>query len=90
VDIAAILGTGTAGALIIVIGYLLNANRLDRQQYEDLVSKAELRADTAEQRVALREEALDAERKQRRTAEDRSAVVERQLAAYHNPPAGGP
>lgn len=89
-DIAAILGTGTAGALIIVIGYLLNGMRLDRGQYEELVTKAETRADTAEQRVELRDEALDAERKLRRATEDQLALVERQLAAYRDPPAGGP
>lgn len=89
-DIAAILGTGTAGALIIVIGYLLNGMRLDRGQYEELVTKAEDRAVKAEQRVELREEALDAERKLRRTTEDQLALVERQLARYLDPPAGGP
>jgi hypothetical protein len=90
VDIAAIVGAGTSGALIIVIGYLLNSMRLDRSQYEELVTKAEARADTAEQRVELREEALDSERRLRRTTEDQLALVERQLAAYRDPRAGGP
>lgn len=86
-DIAAIVGAGVSGSLVVVIIYLLNGMRQDRQQYENLVDRADARADAAEVRLAAANAALDAAHQARRTAEDRAIELARQKAL---PPGGGP
>ncbi|MBM0274144.1 hypothetical protein [Micromonospora tarensis] len=89
-DLATLIPAGGLGAvsvggtLLAVVVYLLNANRVDRREYQDAVDRAEARADAAEARRATAEarvdglqQAVDAERAARRTAEDRAAAAER-------------
>jgi len=79
VDLAALASAGGAGLLVIVIGYLLVANRADRTQYEDLVDRSEARAITAETREDLARQKLDEERTRRHKAEDEAAEMRRRL-----------
>lgn len=85
-DIAAIVGAGVSGSLVVVIIYLLSGMRADRQQYEELVNRADARADAAEVRLRAANEALDAAHQARRSAEDRAI----ELARRALPPGGGP
>jgi multidrug resistance efflux pump len=69
-----------------VILYLLNANRIDRKEYQEAIDRAEARADAAElRRVALEarmdglQQAVDEARAARRAAEDTAALAEREL-----------
>lgn len=86
-DIAAIASAGVPGALVLVIIYLLSGMRADRKQYEELVNKADARADAAEVRLAAANAQLDAAHQARRTAEDRAIELARYKAL---PPGGGP
>ncbi|MEV4384402.1 hypothetical protein AB0J68_01535 [Micromonospora sp. NPDC049580] len=101
-DLATLIPPGGLGAvsvggtLLAVVVYLLNANRVDRREYQDAIDRAEKRADEAEARRAAAEgrmdelqQAVDAERAGRRTAEDRAAAAERELQR-HRPAGGGP
>lgn len=94
-DLAAFLPAGGLGAfgvgglLVMVVGYLLNANRADRREYQEAIDRAEKRADdaerrsyAAEQRAEGLQQALDEARRARRAAEDRLALLERELARY--------
>lgn len=85
-DIAAIASAGVPGALVLVIVYLLSGMRADRKQYEELVTRADARADAAEVRLAEANKALDAAHQSRRSAEDRAI----ELARRALPPGGGP
>ncbi len=84
-------GLGAALALLAgVIGYLLNANRADRKEYQEAIDRAEARADAAETRTRAAEQrsdalqqAVDEARARRRAAEDRAAELARQLADTH-------
>lgn len=85
----------TGGTLIAVVAYLLNANRVDRKEYQDAVDRAEKRADDADKRrkesEAARDalqQAVDEARAARRAAEDRAALAERELARHR--PDGAP
>jgi hypothetical protein len=80
---------GVGGLLVMVILYLLNANRVDRKEYQEAIDKAEGRADAADaRRIALEarmdglQQALDEARAARRAAEDTAALVERELDRY--------
>lgn len=86
---------GTGGLLVMVVLYLLNANRQDRKEYQEAVDKAEKRADDAEARRSAADarldalqQALDEARAARRAAEDRAALAERELARHR--PDGAP
>ncbi|MFI6266167.1 hypothetical protein [Micromonospora sp. NPDC051006] len=96
-DFAALLppgglgAVGVGGTLLGVVIYLLNANRVDRREYQDAIDRAEKRADEAEARRREAEakaeglqEVVDEARKARRAAEDQAAALSRQL-----PPSGG-
>ena len=79
----------TGGTLLAVVVYLLNANRVDRKEYQEAVDRAEKRADDAEARRAAAEarldglqQAVDEARNGRRAAEDRAADSARELARY--------
>lgn len=85
---------GVGGLLVMVVGYLLNANRADRKEYQEAIDRAERRADeaarrtyAAEQRAEALQRAVDEARMARRAAEDRLAMLERELARYR--PDGG-
>ncbi len=79
-DIAAIVGAGGGlGILGLVIIYLLASNRTDRQQYEESIRNAELRADAAETRLRAANTALDDEIRTRRAAEARADRLARQI-----------
>jgi chromosome segregation ATPase len=84
---------GAGGALLGVVIYLLNANRVDRREYQEAIDRAEARADAAEARLRAAEsrmdgvqQALDEARTARRAAEDKAALAERELGRYQ---AGG-
>jgi hypothetical protein len=82
---------GTAGALIAllagVIGYLLNSNRQDRTQHQDIVDKLrahivsleerrDLRIEKLEARIEALEAEAEAERSKRHAAEALTAAAE--------------
>lgn len=80
---------GVGSLLVTVVAYLLNANRADRKEYQEAIDRAEKRADdaarrtdAAEQRAEGLQQAVDEARTARRAAEDRLALVERELARY--------
>lgn len=79
---------GAGGLLVLVILYLLNANRVDRREYQEAIDKAEARADKAETRAEALQLALDEARSARRTAEDKAHLAERELARYRGDPGG--
>lgn len=75
---------GVATVLAVIIGYLLNANRVDRQDYRaavaaaearrrEEVAEAERRCDAEQAAHARTQEHLDLEREARRRAEDVAA-----------------
>lgn len=68
---------GVAGALVIVIGYLLGSNRTDRAQHRDQVRALIARIGSLETRVSSLETEVDLERDKRRAAEDKAADAER-------------
>lgn len=78
-DIAALLSAGGGGLLVVGFIYLLAGNRADRQQYEDLVDRAEARAAAVETRERVAQAALDEEMRKRRSAEDEAADLRRKL-----------
>lgn len=91
-DLSQLPSLGVAGALVIVIGYLLAANRTDRAQYRASLAEvvAQHAADRASDRAelaALRlrvenlETEVDLERDERRRAQDRAADADRRAAA---------
>ncbi|MEU5945147.1 hypothetical protein ABZ793_06240 [Micromonospora sp. NPDC047465] len=87
---------GVGGTLLGVVIYLLNANRVDRREYQDAIDRAEKRADeadvrrkAAESRVDDLNKAVDEARAARRVAEDKAALAERELERYR-PPGGVP
>lgn len=64
---------GVSGVLALVIGYLLNANRRDRQDYRQAVAtERDQRAEAEREKDAV-ERQLDEERERRRKAEDATA-----------------
>ncbi|MEE6259151.1 hypothetical protein [Plantactinospora sonchi] len=80
---------GVGGLLVTVVAYLLNANRADRKEYQEAIDRAERRADdaarrtdAAEQRAEALQQAVDEARRTRRAAEDRLALLEREMARY--------
>ncbi|MEO3742484.1 hypothetical protein [Plantactinospora sp. B5E13] len=80
---------GVGGLLVTVVAYLLNANRADRKEYQEAIDRAEKRADdaarrtdAAEQRAEALQLAVDEARRARRAAEDRLALLEREIARY--------
>ncbi|MGI5213042.1 hypothetical protein [Plantactinospora sp. CA-290183] len=82
---------GVGGLLVMVVGYLLNANRADRKEYQEAIDKAEKRADeaarrtdAAEQRAEGLQQAVDEARSARRATEDRLAILERELARHRS------
>jgi hypothetical protein len=86
---------GVGGLLVMVVLYLLNANRVDRKEYQEAIDKAEARADAAEARRAALDarmdglqQALDEARAARRAAEDKAALAERELSRWPNEPGG--
>lgn len=80
-EAAAFVSAGGAGMLVAVIVYLLNANRLDRKQYEDAIDRAEQRADAAEQRTRDVRAVAEEARQARYAAEEAASVLRAQLAA---------
>lgn len=64
---------------MVIVIYLLAGNRADRQQYEDLVDRAEARAVAVEARERVAQSALDEEMRKRRAAEDEAADLRRKL-----------
>lgn len=71
---------GVAGALVLVIAYLLKANASDRRDYQEAVDRAERRADEAAVRLQAANAALDEQRTARRLAEDAQSLSERRYA----------
>lgn len=67
--------------LVILIGYLLNSNRLDRKAYREAVADADRRADAAEARERLKQQELDKALADKRAAEDREAKMAREVAS---------
>lgn len=91
-DLSQLPSLGVAGALVLVIGYLLASNRTDRAQHREAVaalvvqhaeSRAADRAELAKlrQRVDDLEAEVDLERDSRRRAEDLAAESQRRYAA---------
>lgn len=78
-EFATLVSAGGGGLLVLVIIYLLAGNRADRQQYEDLVDRAEARAVAVETRERAAQDELDRERARRHKAEDDAADLRRQL-----------
>lgn len=99
-DLSALLpgglgAVGAGGLLVTVVFYLLNANRLDRREYQEAIDRAEARADAAaartaaaEQRAEALQRALDDARAARRAAEDRADGLARELARRRDPSGG--
>ncbi|MDG4791423.1 hypothetical protein O7626_36965 [Micromonospora sp. WMMD1102] len=80
---------GVGGLLVMIVSYLLNANRADRKEYQEAIDRAERRADdaarrtdAAEHRAEELQQAVDEARRARRAAEDALAIVERELNRY--------
>jgi HAMP domain-containing protein len=61
---------GVAVAFVILIGYLINGNRLDRTEYRKAVEEADDRTEAERIRNVDLQRQLDAERELRRKAED--------------------
>lgn len=83
-------GVGVGGLLVMVVAYLLNANRVDRREYQEAVDRAEGRADKADARAEGLQAALDEARAARRVAEDRADQLARELARCRADAGGGP
>jgi uncharacterized protein YlxW (UPF0749 family) len=92
VDLAILPTFGVAGALIVVIGYLLASNRADRTQHREVVTALtsqhqgeresfERRIKDLETRVRDLESEVDAEKDRRRHAEDEAAEAKRRALA---------
>jgi cell division protein FtsB len=92
VDLAQLPNLGVAAALVIVIGYLLAANRSDRAQHRETVTAlitqhaADRVSDKAKlaqlsQRVDDLEAEVDLERDERRKAQDLAADAQRRAVA---------
>jgi len=64
---------GVAGILVVIIGYLLNANRVDRREYRQDLDALDGRLETERRRYAQLQLNLDEERDRRRTAESTAA-----------------
>ncbi|MFY1674827.1 hypothetical protein ACN27G_33640 [Plantactinospora sp. WMMB334] len=82
---------GVGGLLVMIVAYLLNANRADRKEYQEAIDRAEKRADdaarrtdAAEQRAEGLQQAVDEARRARRAAEDALALLERELYRYRS------
>ena len=82
---------GVAGALVLVIGYLLVSNRKDRVDYRAAVSAADARTAAADKRYddevadhARTELQLDDERERRRAAEDQLARLATEVAGLRD------
>lgn len=90
-DVATLVTAGGGlGILAFVIGYLLNANRVDRKDYGEAIDRHEKRADKAEVRAEALQQAVDEARAARRAAEDHADELARQLERYRPTPGGGP
>ena len=73
-DLASLLPAGgVAAAFVIVIGYLINGNRLDRREYRRAVEEADERTEAERKRNVELQRQLDAEMAMRRKAEDTAA-----------------
>jgi uncharacterized membrane protein YccC len=68
--VTAIGGAGAVGTFVVVIGYLLRQNAVDRRDTQDIIDKANRRTDDMADRLALARTQLDEERDRRRNAED--------------------
>lgn len=85
-------GAGVGGLLLLLVMYLLQANRADRTQHRETVTALrteyrdeskdfEAKIDRLEARIVDLEKVVDAERALRRTAEDTAYRAESQLFA---------
>lgn len=96
-DLATLVTAGSGvGAFVVVISYLLSANRQDRREYQEAIDRAERRADdaatrqkAAEQRAEALQQAVDEARAARRAAEDKSDELARRLERYSPAVPGG-
>lgn len=88
-DVATLAGAGGLGILALVVGYLLNANRLDRKEYGEAIDKTEKRADKAEARAEALQQSVDDARTARRAAEDKADLLARELERYRPTAPGG-
>lgn len=66
--------------LALVVVYLLNANRQDRQQYEQAIDRAEERANEAEKRTRVAREVAEDARKARFAIEETLGELRAELA----------
>lgn len=64
---------GVAVVLALVIGYLINGNRLDRRDYREAIAQADREAEAERRRNGDLQRELDRERDSRRKAEDTAA-----------------
>lgn len=84
VDLPSLGSLGIAGALVLVIVYLLAANRTDRSQYREALASltAQYSADISalRKRVDDLEAEVDLERDERRRAQDNAAEASRRAA----------
>lgn len=85
-------GAGVGGLLLLLVMYLLKANRDDRQQHRETVAAfreehrrevadLETKIDRLEQRIDDLHKAVDVEREQRREAQDAKSRAETRAAA---------
>lgn len=75
-DLATLLPAGgVLVALALVIGYLINGNRLDRRDYREAIRQADAEAETERVRNTDLQRALDREREDRRKAQDAAAAA---------------
>ena len=81
VDLPSLGSLGIAGALVVVIIYLLAANRTDRSQYREALASMQASYSkelaTLRQRVDDLETEVDLERDERRRAQDNAADASR-------------
>lgn len=84
-ELAGLVSAGGAGVLALVVVYLLASNRQDRQQYEQAIDRAETRANTradaAEERARAARELAEEARKARYGCEEAAAAMRAELAA---------
>lgn len=79
-DLSLLPSLGAAGALVVVIGYLLASNRADRAQQREAMDAALTRIARLEKDVVELNTQLDRERALRRDAEDAAATARREVA----------